>query len=108
VAVWLSTAAVSLWELGGQSRALLIQAGLSSNAVMDSVVFAGAGLDLALGLLLWLKPARWVYAAALAGMLVMTVIATLLLPSLWLHPLGPLTKNLPMAAMLWVLWRSHP
>ena len=27
-------------------------------------------------------------------------------PDLWLHPLGPLSKNLPIAAALWVLWQS--
>jgi hypothetical protein len=38
--------------------------------------------------------------------LVLTAIATLLLPSLWLDPLGPLTKNVPIAAALWVLARK--
>ena len=36
-------------------------------------------------------------------MLVMTALASVLDPSLWLHPLGPLTKNVPIAAALWVL-----
>jgi hypothetical protein len=29
----------------------------------------------------------------------------LLQPALWLHPLGPLLKNLPIAALLWHLYR---
>lgn len=41
--------------------------------------------------------------AALLSMLLMSAIATLLLPSLWLHPLGPLLKNIPLAAMFWIL-----
>jgi hypothetical protein len=53
-----------------------------------------------------LRPSRRVYGLALALMLCMTAIATVLDPSLWLHPLGPLTKNLPIAAILWVLIRT--
>jgi hypothetical protein len=42
------------------------------------------------------------YATALAVMIGMTLAATAIDPSWWLHPLGPLTKNLPIAAILWV------
>ncbi len=35
----------------------------------------------------------------------MTLAATVLQPGLWLHPLGPLLKNLPIAALLWHLYR---
>lgn len=49
---------------------------------------------------------RPVYLAALLLMLLMTVVASVLDPSLWLHPLGPLTKNLPIGAALWGLARS--
>jgi hypothetical protein len=28
-------------------------------------------------------------------------------PGLWLHPLGPLLKNIPIAAVLWVLARKQ-
>ena len=43
---------------------------------------------------------------ALAVMIGMTLAATAIDPSWWLHPLGPLTKNPPIAAILWVLWRA--
>ena len=45
------------------------------------------------------------YAVALAGMTAMTVAATCVNPAWWLHPFGPLAKNLPLAAALWLLWR---
>lgn len=41
-------------------------------------------------------------------MLLMTFTATLLVPALWLHPLGPLTKNLPIAVALLLLARHPP
>jgi hypothetical protein len=103
IAVWLGTAAVSLLELNGQSAQLLQAAGLSEPRLLWALIVGGALADLALGLALWLRPRRATYLAALALMLLMTLAATALLPTLWLHPLGPLLKNLPIAALLWVL-----
>lgn len=103
IAVWLGTAAVSLLELDGQSAQLLHAAGLSQPLLVQALIVSGAAADLALGLALWLRPKRTTYLAALALMLLMTLAATMLLPGLWLHPLGPLLKNLPIAALLWVL-----
>jgi DoxX-like family len=103
VLVWLLTAVVSVWELQGQSMALLRAAGMVHEPSMQMLVWLGSGLDLAMGLALWCWPRRWVYGLALGAMLGMTVVATVLLPSLWLHPLGPLLKNIPIAALLWVL-----
>jgi len=103
IAVWLGTAAVSLLELNGQSAGLLHAAGLSQPLLVRALVVGGAAADLALGVALWLRPQRSTYLAALALMLLMTLAATVLLPTLWLHPLGPLLKNLPIAALLWAL-----
>lgn len=103
IAVWLGTAGVSLLELNGQSAQLLQAAGLSDLRLIQALIIGGALADLALGLALWLRPGRITYLASLALMLVMTLVATALLPALWLHPLGPLLKNLPIAALLWVL-----
>ena len=107
VFVWLATAVVSVVEREGQSALLLQQAGWTDAAAIRTVVFAGAGVDLLLGLAMALRPGRSVYWAALAVMALMTLAATLLLPALWLHPLGPLTKNVPLAAGLWLLLRAE-
>ncbi len=108
VAVWLATAIVSLWELEGQSAELLLAAGVQDPLLTRVLILSGAGVDAALGLALLLRPARWNYLAALGVMGLMTVVATVTEPSLWLHPLGPLTKNLPIAAILLVLARIKP
>ena len=106
VAVWLWTGVVSLLEWQGQSTALLQAGGIDNSSAQAWLIGSGAALDLALGLWLWLRPGRPAYAAALAAMLLMTITATALLPGLWLHPLGPLSKNLPIAAALWLLWQA--
>lgn len=107
VFVWLATAVVSVVERDGQSAMLLQQAGWTNATAIRTVVLAGAGLDLLLGLAIALRPGRPVYWAALAVMALMTLAATLMLPTLWLHPLGPLTKNMPLAACLWLLLRGE-
>ena len=106
VFVWLWTAVVSVWELQGQSRELLVAGGVSDTNVANALVLAGAALDAILGLWLLLRPTRPAYLLALATMLVMTLVATVLSPYLWLHPLGPLSKNIPIAVVLWVLARK--
>lgn len=106
VIVWLATALVSLWEFEGQSMALLVAAGLQNSWGASLLILAGAAVDAILGLLMWLRPGRRSYLAALVVMLSMTAVATVMDPSLWLHPLGPLTKNIPIAVVLLVLARK--
>lgn len=106
VVVWLATAVVSLWESDGQSMELLVNAGVADHGVAKAVIATGAGIDFLLGIAMALRPSRRVYQLALAMMLAMTAVASVLDPSLWLHPLGPLTKNIPIAAALWLLIRA--
>ncbi|WP_237218954.1 DoxX-like family protein [Rhodoferax aquaticus] len=108
VAVWIFTALVSVWEWHGQSRLLLLNAGLGHPVLVAALVWGGAAADLALGLAMLWRPSRWVYALALVLMVVMTLLATVLLPELWLHPLGPLSKNIPLGVMLWILALHSP
>lgn len=103
VFVWLATSLVSVIEWHGQSAELLRAAGMQQPALMDTLILGGAVVDALLGLALWLKPSRRVYLMALFMMVAMTVLASLLRPDLWLHPLGPLTKNVALAGLLWVL-----
>ena len=107
VFVWLLTAATSVWTLNGQSMQLLSAAGVNDPSLIRLLILGGAGIDAALGLAMLLKPTGWSYLAALMAMLIMTLVATILDPALWLHPLGPLTKNVPIGAALIVLARSR-
>lgn len=114
VVVWLATAVVSVWELHGQSRELLAGlptawAGGHVPWLPTAIILAGAAADAVLGLWLWLalRPGRQAYGAALLMMLIMTLLATAIHPAWWLHPFGPLTKNLPIAAILWVLLQDE-
>lgn len=108
VAVWLGTAAVSALEFRGQSVQLLADAGLHNPQWQALLIGGGIAADLVVGLWLAWRPGRASCAAALGLMAVMTVVATVLQPALWLHPLGPLLKNLPIAAALLHLMHAQP
>ncbi len=107
IALWLATGLVSLIELDGQSRALM-EAASTPQAWIGPVIVAGALADVLIGAAMWRWHRRWVYRLAGAMMLLMTVVATLILPSLWLDPLGCLSKNLPVAILLLILDEDAP
>jgi len=107
VAVWLLTALVSGLDWNGAGSRLLAQGAITDPQWVQWLIWSGTAADGGIGLLLWLRPGRISYTLAFAMMLLMTAIATWLLPSLWLEPLGPLTKNLPIAAALWFLLQQE-
>jgi hypothetical protein len=105
-AVWLWTAAVSVQQLHGFSAELLRANAHIPPQAHARIIWSGAAVDALLGgLMLW-RPAPWVYRCAGAMTLIMTLIGTAVDPGLWLQPLGPLSKNLPILALLWMLARD--
>lgn len=86
------------------SHALLARAGLTGD-VADLALYGSALLDIALGLafLLPLRIRRPAYLVTAALILGYTAIITIALPEFWLHPFGPVLKNVPILAVLWLL-----
>jgi uncharacterized protein YbjT (DUF2867 family) len=105
--LWLWTAAVSLgWYPVQDSYALLARVGLHG-ALATIALYGAAFLDLLLGVLTLAAPARWrrlVWLAQLALIGGYTLLITVFLPEYWLHPYGPMAKNLPIAAAIALLW----
>lgn len=102
--VWLVTAALSfgLYPIEG-SLLLVADLGLSRTGSL-AVVYAGAALDLAMAVLTLAWPVRALWLFQGAVIVTYSVLATLLVPEYWLHPFGPLLKNLPILALLWLLY----
>jgi hypothetical protein len=103
IAVWLLTALVSVMDVNGISHQLL-----QANALIPArwhlwIIWGGAAVDLLLGLLMAFKHSRLIYLSALLMTVLMTIVASCVDPALWLHPLGPISKNLPIIALLWLL-----
>lgn len=101
--VWLVTAAVSygLYPVA-DSLALLARTGFAGPLAVV-MLYGAATLDLLLGLATLFKPRRWLWWCQLGLMGFYTAAITLKLPEFWLHPYGPVLKNLPIAAALCVL-----
>lgn len=109
--LWIWTGIVSLGLYPVQdSYALLARVGL--HGVPAAIALYGAALlDLALGVLALASPARWrrpLWLAQLALIAGYTVLITLFLPEQWLHPYGPISKNLPLTAAIALLWALEP
>lgn len=96
--IWLFTAWVSLYNAPEGLR-LLANAGLPPGS-HTALLWAGAGLDAVLGLLTVLHPSRRLWQAQMALVLGYTLFISLSLPQWWLHPFGPISKNLPI--LLWL------
>lgn len=105
--VWLSTAVVSVLGQDTHGLDLLHEAGLYNPDLNRFLILSGAFLDSIIGLAFLIRPSSALYKISLAMMVLMTAIATVLLPNLWLHPLGPLTKNVPLAIALIVLIKAE-
>jgi uncharacterized protein YbjT (DUF2867 family) len=102
--VWIASGVVSLglYPLA-DSLAMLARVGLTGTLAKTALVGA-ASLDIAFGLATLLaKHRRWLWRAQFALIAAYSVIVALKLPELWLHPFGPLLKNLPMLAALVLL-----
>lgn len=108
--VWLLTGFVSLFVFPvEESQVLLARAGVPE-ALRPLALYGAAWLDIALGVLtLWpLQRLRWLWSAQILLIAAYTVIISVRLPEFWWHPYGPLSKNLPMLAMLVLLWTLEP
>jgi uncharacterized protein YbjT (DUF2867 family) len=102
--VWIVTGIVSLGLYPAtESYALLARVGITG--VLAPVMLYGAALlDLAFGLAtLMMKKRRLLWCAQLVVIVLYTAIISWRLPEFWLHPYGPLLKNLPMIAAIWLL-----
>lgn len=90
------------WEI-----AIVANSGLAPG---DPAVFlrwmgaAQAASGLAVLLLPW-RALRWLLFAQLAALVALPLLVSWQEPSLWLHPFGPLTKNVPIAVGTFILAR---
>jgi uncharacterized protein YbjT (DUF2867 family) len=103
-AVWIGTGIVSLGLYPvASSYELLARTGVPS-ALFPLFLYGAALLDLSLGIASLALPRRRVLWIIQIGLILLyTVIISLRLPEFWLHPYGPLLKNLPMLAALILL-----
>jgi len=102
--VWLSAGLLSLGSFPlDDSLALLARVG-AGPALGMALLYGAAGLNLLLGLATLAWPGRRLWVAQALLVLLYTAIISLFLPEQWLHPFGPVVKNLPILALLGLLY----
>ena len=97
--MWIVTGVLSLGVYPREdSYALLGATGIPAS-LQPALLYGAALLDLALGVgLLVLRRRTLLYATQIAVMLGYMLIISIRLPEWWLHPFGPILKNLPLLA----------
>jgi nucleoside-diphosphate-sugar epimerase/uncharacterized membrane protein YphA (DoxX/SURF4 family) len=105
--VWIFTGLVSMLNVPA-GYALLGSAGIDE-PLTPFLIYAGGAADLGLGLLMLAgKWRRLAYSLQIGLMLAYMVIVSVILPSAWLDPLGPVTKNLTLLATTVLLLSLAP
>lgn len=101
--LWLATAVVSLGRGRQIGYEILAEAGIGG-LLADLCLYGGTTLDLLLGIWTLLGAAQLACLRAQAALILLyTLLLTLIAPAFWLHPFGPLTKNIPLLALIHVL-----
>lgn len=99
-AVWIITGLLSLGIYPVEdSYALLAQVGLHGTPA-SLALYGAAVLDIVLGIATLAYPGRWLWRLQIIIMAGYTVIISFFLPEFWLHPFGPILKNVPILALL--------
>src|SRR5690606_35585813 len=94
--VWLWTGVVSLGLYPRSDSYLLLERAGVSQALAPAMLLGAALFNLALGFAtLLMRRRRILWLVQIALILTYTAIITFRLPEFWLHPYGPLLKNLP-------------
>lgn len=101
--VWLITGLLSLGIYPvDASLALLAPTGLSGTPALLAL-YGAACLDLAFGWATLFRPGHRLWLAQMALITGYSIVIAFCLPEYLIHPFGPLSKNLPILALLFVL-----
>jgi len=102
--LWFFTAITSAFFAKNIGYQVLANGGVTGNLATVSI-FSGSVLDLVLGI--WLiigKNLKTCYLVQLIIISLYTILLSIIAPSFWFHPFGPLTKNIPLLVMIYYLF----
>ena len=104
--VWIATAYVSAAVYPPELSYQLLERTGVPPALGPLMLYGAAVFDLLLGLgILLLARRRWLWLAQLVLIGFYTVVIAWKLPEFLWHPYGPLTKNVPILAAIWLLYQ---
>lgn len=98
--LWIFTGLTSLFFSPQLGFNIIISAGFSPDTT-NLLIFSGSIIDFGIGL--WVLTA-WEFklcsVVQIAAIITYTILLTIFDSSYWLHPFGPLTKNLPILVLI--------
>jgi uncharacterized protein YbjT (DUF2867 family) len=99
--VWIVTGVLSLGLYPvAESYALLARVGVGP-ILAPFMLYGAAALDLLFGAGVFaLRRRRWLWRAQIVLIVLYSTVIAVKLPEFWLHPFGPLLKNLPLLAAI--------
>ena len=105
--LWIITGMTSMFFAKDIGYEVLAKAGMTG-ALANAAIVSGSVLDIAIGIwLLSRRHLRWCYVLQLAVITTYTLLLSFIAPSFWLHPFGPLTKNIPIGVLIVYLYRRE-
>jgi len=105
--LWIFTGITSLFLAPDLGYDILEKAGITGGTA-TGLIIVGSITDIILGI--WLLTSKWIRSCCLIQIIVIisyTIILTYISPGLWLHPFGPLTKNLPVLVLILIIYQNE-
>ncbi len=103
--LWIFTGLTSYFFAKEIGHEVLSLAGITGS-LAEVLIVAGSVTDILIGLWLVLGgQLRWCYLLQIGVITVYTILLTAIAPDFWLHPFGPLTKNIPLVVL--ICWLYH-
>ncbi len=101
--LWIFTGITSIYFSPEVGYEILSSASITG-LMADVSVYAGGALDILIGL--WLISSNKTRLCCIIQVVVIvlyTVLLTFIDPSFWLHPFGPITKNIPIVVLVFLI-----
>jgi hypothetical protein len=104
--LWVFTGITSAFFAKEVGYDVLANGGITGG-LADACIIAGSILDMLIGI--WLlvgKKLKHCYFVQMAVIAIYSVLLTVIEPGFWLHPFGPLTKNIPLLVLIYILYAA--
>lgn len=104
--LWVFTGVTSLFispDIGYE----ILRAGNITGVLADFALYSGGLLDILIGV--WLLQSRFLnfcYKIQLSVIIVYTFLITFIDYTFWFHPFGPITKNIPIVILIYLLMEN--
>ncbi|MEH6348244.1 MAG: DoxX-like family protein [Bermanella sp.] len=98
--LWIFTGITSIYFSSETGYEILAQGGITGLSA-KTLLTSGSVMDIVLGV--WILThfyTRWCYITQLAIIIIYSFLLSYIAPEFWLHPFGPITKNLPIIALI--------